>query len=88
VSDEGDACYKPAVFVRRPQCGIAAALQKLEHQAVLDGEVVVLDEKGYPSFEASLTASYPPEFSPSTGRGSSVRGFNGRTSSKECPFNQ
>jgi bifunctional non-homologous end joining protein LigD len=30
---------------------ITAALQKLEHQAVLDGEVVVLDEKGHPSFE-------------------------------------
>ena len=31
---------------------ISAALQKLEHQAVLDGEVVVLDDKGHPSFEA------------------------------------
>src|SRR5262249_21214659 len=30
---------------------VTAALQKLEHQAVLDGEVVVLDEKGHPSFE-------------------------------------
>jgi bifunctional non-homologous end joining protein LigD len=30
---------------------ITAALQKLEFQAVLDGEVVVLDEKGHHSFE-------------------------------------
>ena len=32
--------------------GVATALEKIRHQAVLDGEVVVLDDKGHPSFEA------------------------------------
>jgi bifunctional non-homologous end joining protein LigD len=31
---------------------VAAALAKMPHQAVLDGEVVVLDDKGHASFEA------------------------------------
>jgi bifunctional non-homologous end joining protein LigD len=32
--------------------GAATALEKVRHQAMLDGEVVVLDDKGHPSFEA------------------------------------
>jgi bifunctional non-homologous end joining protein LigD len=31
---------------------VATALEKFRHQTVLDGEVVVLDDKGHPSFEA------------------------------------
>jgi bifunctional non-homologous end joining protein LigD len=31
---------------------VATALEKIRHQAVLDGEVVVLDGKGHPSFDA------------------------------------
>jgi len=31
---------------------VATALEKVRHQAILDGEVVVLDNKGHPSFEA------------------------------------
>jgi bifunctional non-homologous end joining protein LigD len=31
---------------------VATALEKIRDQAILDGEVVVLDDKGHPSFEA------------------------------------
>jgi bifunctional non-homologous end joining protein LigD len=31
---------------------VAAALEKIRHQAILDGELVVLDDQGHPSFEA------------------------------------
>jgi bifunctional non-homologous end joining protein LigD len=31
---------------------VAAALENVRHQTILDGEVVVLDDKGHPSFEA------------------------------------
>jgi bifunctional non-homologous end joining protein LigD len=31
---------------------VATALAKIPHQAVLDGEIVVLDNKGHSSFEA------------------------------------
>src|SRR5262249_9210406 len=34
---------------------VAAALAKIDHQALLDGEVVVLDSKGHSSFEALQT---------------------------------
>jgi bifunctional non-homologous end joining protein LigD len=40
------------LFFTKRYWPITADLQKLEHQAVLDGEVAVLDEKGHPSFES------------------------------------
>jgi bifunctional non-homologous end joining protein LigD len=39
---------------------ITAALQKLEHQAVLDGEVVVLDEKGTSELRGLAELPQPP----------------------------
>jgi bifunctional non-homologous end joining protein LigD len=31
---------------------VAAALEKIRHQAILDGELVVLDDQGHPNYEA------------------------------------
>jgi bifunctional non-homologous end joining protein LigD len=38
-------------FTKRYQ-GVATALEKIRYKAVLDGEGVVLDDTGHPSFEA------------------------------------